>query len=267
MTLARASHEVRSARAFRDAAWSQTTRAVVAETPVAIVVDGGAEAVMMASPSDLEDFALGFALTEGIILSLDQIRDVDLAETDLGLELRLWLHDGAQSEHASRKRKRAGPVGCGLCGVESLEQAMRPLPSIQSQLTLTAVEIVAAMRALPEHQVINTATRAAHAAAFYSPATGIALVREDVGRHNALDKLVGALARSGANAATGAILMTSRVSIELIQKAALIGAPILAAISAPSTLALDAAQACNLCVCGIVRENGLEVFTHAERIT
>jgi FdhD protein len=267
MSLPSLAHDRRPAHVYRNGAWSQSTRDVVCETALAIVVDGGAAAVMMASPADLEDFAYGFALSEGLVESSNDIRDLDIAQGEIGIELRLWLQDGARSTHAARRRRRAGPVGCGLCGVESLEEAMRPISRIDSHFTISAAEIIAAMRELPDRQTINRATSAAHAVALYSPEQGITLVREDVGRHNALDKLIGALTRQGKNASGGVILATSRLSIELIQKAAHIGAPVLAAISAPSTLALDAAQSCGLCVCGIVRDNGLEVFTCAERIT
>ena len=251
---------------LRDGVWSSGAREIAAEAAIAILIDASSEAVMMATPADLEDFAAGFALTEGLVESLDQIRDIEIAENELGLEARLWLHEGARNAHAQRRRRRAGPVGCGLCGLESLEAAMRPIAPVPSPLRIAAVEISAAMAALPAHQQLNQATSAAHAAAFYAPGRGIMFVREDVGRHNALDKLVGALARAGADAAGGVILMTSRVSIELIQKAARIGAPVLAAISAPSSLALEAAEAANICVCGVVRENGLEVFTQKARI-
>lgn len=262
-----AAYKAEDVRVFRDGVWSQGLRDIIAEQAIAIVVDGGAEAVMMASPIDLEDFAYGFALTEGLVSRLDQIRELELVEAGPGLEIRLWLQRGARTEHAERRRRRAGPVGCGLCGIESLEQAMRPIPELQSRFTIAASELVAALKSLSALQVVNAVTRAAHAAAFYTSEDGIVLVREDVGRHNALDKLIGALARDGRNAAHGAILMTSRVSIELIQKAAFIGAPVLAAVSAPTTLAIEAAHACNLCVCGIVRDNGLEVFTCPDRIT
>ncbi|MEZ5994382.1 MAG: formate dehydrogenase accessory sulfurtransferase FdhD [Hyphomonadaceae bacterium] len=267
MSAARAAHDLRPARVFRDGAWLEGAREIIGEAAVSIVIDGGAEAVMMATPADLEDFAYGFALAEGIAAAPSQLRDLEIIEHPLGVELRLWLHDGARTAHAARRRTRAGPAGCGLCGVESLEDAMRPARQVGGAFTVGAAEIVAAMRTLAEQQRLNRATRAAHAAAFFTPGDGVSLVREDVGRHNALDKLVGALARAGKNASAGVIIMTSRVSVELIQKAAFAGAPVLAAISAPTTLALDTARACGLCVCGIVRDNGLEVFTHAERIS
>jgi FdhD protein len=280
MNATRRDYRATAPRVFRDDVWTHSARNVVAEAPIAIVVDGAAEAVMMATPIDLEDFAFGFALTEGLIPTIDDVRQMEIVETApsrhpkeesaysgaSAVEIRLWLKQSARTAHAARRRHRAGPAGCGLCGVESLEQAMRPLPAISSNLQIAAGDLVAAMRALAERQPLNQATRAAHAAALYRPERGLVSVREDIGRHNALDKLVGALARQHEDAHCGAVLVTSRLSVELVQKAAHIAAPILAAISAPSTLALDAAQACGLTVCGIVRDNGLEVFTHPERI-
>ncbi|MEZ6023355.1 MAG: formate dehydrogenase accessory sulfurtransferase FdhD [Hyphomonadaceae bacterium] len=173
----------------------------------------------------------------------------------------------ARNALAQRRRRRAGPVGCGLCGVESLEDAMRPVSAVDSDFAISAAEIVQAMSMLPDKQTLNQQTRAVHAAAFYTADEGIVALREDVGRHNALDKLIGALARQGRDAAGGVILMTSRVSIELIQKAAFARAPVLAAISAPTALALRTAEAAAIAVCGVVRDNGLEVFTRPDRIT
>lgn len=251
---------------FRDGVWAEGVRDVIDETAIAIVVDGGAEAVMMATHADLEDFVIGFALSEGLIAGLDEIRDLELAEMALGVEARLWLREPASSKQAARRRRRMGPAGCGLCGVESLEEARREFAPIHSAIEVNASEIVRAMGALSASQPLNAATRAAHAAALYFPETGVALVREDIGRHNALDKLIGALAQANRSAAQSAILITSRLSIELVQKAAFARAPVLAAISAPSALAIAAADKAGITLCGIVRENGLEVFTHAQRI-
>lgn len=266
MIITRAPSVVTKCTQTRDGAWSAGERAIAEETAIAIVVDGGAEAVMMGTPADIEDFAYGFALTEGVVDRLADIRDVEVVQAELGIEARLWLKTGASSALMRRRRRRAGPVGCGLCGVESLEDAMRPFAPVTSDLRVSANEILAAMASLTPQQPLFQQTRAVHAAAIYTPRDGVKLVREDVGRHNALDKLIGALARNGETAADGFILMTSRVSIELIQKAARIGAPMLAAISAPTALAVRTAEAANITLCGIVRENGLEVFTHERRI-
>ena len=242
-------------------------RAVPEETAVAFVYDGGSEAVMMASPADLEDFAIGFSLNEGIITDLAQIARMEQFDTDLGIEIRLWLSAGLSARLSARRRHRAGPTGCGLCGVESLEDALPKLAKIDSAVVVSASEVIAAMAQMADLQSLNRQTRAVHAAGFYRPGQGVVLVREDVGRHNALDKLAGAMARQGLTAKDGAILMTSRLSVELVQKAAAMGAGVLAAVSAPTALALRTAEAAGMCLVGVVRSDGLEVFTGFDHIT
>jgi FdhD protein len=241
-------------------------RDIPEETAVAFVYDAAAEAVMMATPVDLEDFALGFSLTEGIIADAADIRELEIASQSEGIELRIWLRPERGQALSGRRRTRAGPTGCGLCGIESLQEAMRPAPRVASDHTVAATEIVEAMADLAGRQALNLATRAVHAAALHVPGEGIVAVREDAGRHNALDKLAGALARARRPAADGVVLMTSRLSVELVQKAAAIGAPILAAVSAPTALALRTAERCGITIVGVVRADGLEVFTHADRI-
>ena len=242
-------------------------RAVPEETAVAFVYDGGSEAVMMASPADLEDFAIGFSLNEGIITDLAQIARMEQFDTDLGIEMRLWLSAGLSARLSARRRHRAGPTGCGLCGVESLEDALPKLAKVDSAVVVSASEVIAAMAQMADLQSLNRQTRAVHAAGFYRPGQGVVLVREDVGRHNALDKLAGAMARQGLTAKDGAILMTSRLSVELVQKAAAMGAGVLAAVSAPTALALRTAEAAGMCLVGVVRSDGLEVFTGFDHIT
>lgn len=242
------------------------TRSVAAEVPVAFVYDGGTEAVMMATPADLHDFALGFSLNEGIVFSPDEIGELAIVEVKDGIELRASLSPRNRDALVARRRHRAGPVGCGLCGVESIEEAVPPLPRVSSALVVAPGDIVAAMQALAPLQTINAETHAVHAAALFVPGEGVVAVREDVGRHNALDKLNGALVRLGRKAQDGVILMTSRVSVELVQKAARMGAPVLAAISAPTSLALAQAEAAGITLVGVVRDDGLEVFTHGARV-
>ena len=242
------------------------TRVVAGEVPVAFVYDGGTEAVMMATPADLEDFALGFSLNDGIVRSLDEIGELAIVEVERGIELRMMLRTSDRDALVARRRHRAGPVGCGLCGVESIDEALPDLPRVTAKLSVSPPDVIAAMQALSTQQTLNRETHAVHAAAFFAPGEGIVAVREDVGRHNALDKLAGALARGGRKVSDGAILMTSRVSVELVQKAARMGAPVIAAISAPTALALREAEAAGVTLVGVVRDDGLEVFTHAERI-
>ena len=241
-------------------------RDIPEEVALALVIDGGTEAVMMGSPGDLQDFAYGFALNEGLIGSLEDIRSFEVAEAGEGLELRLWLVEARRRDLAERRRFRVGPTGCGLCGVDSIAEALRPLPRIESEIRSSAERILEGMTALEALQPLNARVRAVHAAAFLDLESGALTVREDVGRHNALDKLAGALARAGVPASRGAILMTSRLSVELVQKAAVMGAPMIAAASAPTGQALRTAERAGICVVGIVRRDGLEVFTFPERL-
>jgi FdhD protein len=239
-------------------------RMTAEEVPVALVHDGSTTAVMMASPADLEDFAVGFSLTEGLVASLADIRGVEVAASDLGVEVRMWLAPQRAAQVAARRRRLAGPTGCGLCGVESLAEASRPPQWIARALSAAPDELLAAMQALSDAQDLGRRTRAAHAAGFWAGGELVA-VREDVGRHNALDKLVGALARQHL-APEGVVLLTSRVSVEMVQKTAAFGAPILCAVSAPTTLAVRAAEAAGLTLVAVARSDGLEVFTRPERL-
>jgi FdhD protein len=233
---------------------------------VAFTYNRATYAVMMATPSDLEDFAVGFSITEGIIASPQDIEAVDVVPRAEGLELQMTVAGSCDSRLNERRRRLAGASGCGLCGIESLAEAMRPLPQVESTLRLSAQAIGSAMEALAPAQDLNHLTRAVHAAGFWEPGAGLVAVREDVGRHNALDKLAGALARRSYSLARGILLLTSRISVELVQKAAMMGAPVLAAVSAPTALALRLAEDHGMTVIGIARADGFEIFTHPERI-
>lgn len=237
------------------------------ETPVALVHDGGTSAVMMATPDHIEDLALGFSLTEGIVDAIDQIVRLEVVEQPAGIEARMWLTGDHAAKLASRRRRIAGPTGCGLCGVESLDEALRPLPAVGRQVRLTAAEAHAGLDAMSRAQALGAATRATHAAAWWSAETGLHLIREDVGRHNALDKLGGALARAdGAARRPGAVFLTSRVSIEMVQKAAMIGAEAVIAVSAPTALAVRAADRAGLTLIGVARDDAFTVFSHGWRL-
>lgn len=251
--------------AWHDGTMRDGTRIVADEVPVAIVHDGATYAVMMASPADLEDFAIGFSLTEGIIETPDEVDDLELVETDLGWVARLWLSQRPRTALTTRRRRLTGPAGCGLCGVESLSEAVKPARPVGPGRSLTPLALATAFDAMSQQQALGRLTRAAHAAAFLAP-DGSVTVREDVGRHNALDKLIGALARTSIDATQGAILMTSRVSVELVQKAAMAGAPILAAVSAPSTLAVKLADDAGMTLVAVARSDGFEIFSHPHRI-
>ncbi|MFC7704287.1 formate dehydrogenase accessory sulfurtransferase FdhD [Plastorhodobacter daqingensis] len=246
---------------------SRACRDVPAETAVAIVANGTSHAVMMATPDDLEDFAVGFALTEGLITRLDQVEEIEVVAHPRGLEARLWLQEGRARALASRRRQMAGPTGCGMCGLESLDEALREVPRVEAECELRPADVVRAMAALGGQQHLHARTRAVHAAAFWTPRGGILALREDVGRHNALDKLVGALARQGVQDRYGLLLLTSRVSLEMVQKAAIGGFPMLAAVSAPTASALEAGASAGMTVIGVTRDDGFEIFTHPRRIT
>ncbi len=241
-------------------------RIIPEETAVAFSYDGGTYAVMMATPQDLEDFALGFSLTEGVVSSPADVRQSEIVEHGAGIELRMWLAEPHSVALGKRRRHLAGPTGCGLCGIESLEEAARPVSRVRHDASFTATDIMNALAALMPRQELNRQTRAVHAAAFWRPESGLVAVREDVGRHNALDKLAGALARSGTSTADGMVLLTSRVSVEMVQKTAAIGAPLIVAVSAPTALALRTAEAAGITLVGIARDDGFEVFTHPQRI-
>jgi FdhD protein len=245
---------------------SDGKRIVPEETAVAFTYDGGSYAVMMATPQNLEDFALGFTFTEGLISSAADIRQLDVVEHDAGIELRMWLAEPRAAALGERRRYLAGPTGCGLCGIDSLDEAVRTVARVGDGSTFTPSEIMAALEALAPRQDLNRQTRAVHAAAFWRPNTGLVAVREDVGRHNALDKLAGALMRDDVEAHSGMVVLTSRVSVEMVQKAAAIGAPLIVAVSAPTALAVRTAEAAGITLVGVARSDGFEVFTFPQRI-
>jgi FdhD protein len=258
-------------RTLRRVAWREGMpiegmRTIPEEMPVAITYNRTTFAIMLATPADLEDFAVGFSLTEGIVRRADEIEDMELVWVRQAVELRMWLGPEAIVEAERRRRRLAGPSGCGLCGIESLEDALRAPREVVASTRFAAEEIIAAMATLPAAQQLNQATHAMHAAAFWSRAAGLVAVREDVGRHNALDKLAGVLARRGISAAEGLVLLSSRLSLELVQKAAAIGAPVLVAVSAPTALAVRTAESAGITLIGVARADGFELFTHAERV-
>ena len=237
------------------------------ETPIAFTYARQTQAVMLASPSDLEDFAIGFSFTERIVASPDEIEELEIVGLPNGIELRMALAGDRATAIEARRRHMAGPAGCGLCGIESLDAAAAPPPFVRADLKIDSADIFRALAALRDHQPVNDETRGVHAAGFWSPAANRFLaVREDVGRHNALDKLIGALLRAKIPPADGVVVLTSRVSIELVQKTAIFGCPLLVAISVPTALALRTAEAANITLAAIARDDSFEVFTHPHRI-
>ena len=242
-------------------------RTLPEEIPVAFSYHGTTHAVLMATPDNLEDFAFGFSRTEGIIRTVAEVSDLTVVRGDDGIELRMWLASGTSDAFAARRRRFVGPSGCGMCGLESLAEANRSLPVVASHAKINRRQIKEAVAALPRSQALHAVTRAVHAAAFWKPSSGLSLIREDVGRHNAIDKLAGAMLQQGHSAADGVIVLSSRISIELVQKACMIGAPVLIAVSAPTAYAVRAAEQAGITLVGVARADGFEVFTHFDRIT
>jgi FdhD protein len=253
-------------KVWRDASFSEGARLIPEETALALTYNGGTYAVMMGSPEDLSDFAIGFSLSEGIVQSADEIETLDIVELDDGIELRMWISPAKAALIAERRRQIAGPTGCGICGIDSIAEAIRPAAVVPAGRTFSPREIMTAVAAVAPLQEINHQTRAVHAAAFWTPARGIVALREDVGRHNALDKLAGALARDKVITSEGIVLLTSRVSVEMVQKTATIGAPLMVAVSAPTALAVRMAETSGITLVAIARSDGFELFTHPGRV-
>ncbi len=235
------------------------------EVPVALVFNGISHAVMLATPADLADFALGFALTEGLIERPAELYGVDVQPVANGIELRLDVAAACAWRLKERRRILAGRTGCGLCGTDSLAQVHRSLPSVPA-LHVPAAALARAQRELRGWQAVQQLTGAAHAAAWCGRDGAVRLVREDVGRHNALDKLIGAMLKTGVDAADGFICITSRASFEMVQKTALAGVGTLAAVSAPTALAVQTALSCGLMLAGFVRGDDLVAYTFPERL-
>jgi FdhD protein len=250
--------------AWRGGATALSHRAIPEETPIAFSYNGSSYAVMMATPLDLTDFAIGFSLAENVIDSPGDIDNLDIVAVDGGIDAQIWLKPAVAQRERARRRSVLGPTGCGLCGTESIDQALKPVRSVTSQFKVTPHQIMSAMDRLQKLQILNSKTRAVHAAGLY--VKGDLTVREDAGRHNALDKVLGAAATAGTAAHEGIVLLTSRVSVELVQKTARLGAPIIAAVSAPTALAVRVAQSAGITLAAIVRSDGFEVFTFPERI-
>jgi FdhD protein len=252
--------------AWRGGALEVGERAIPEEAAVAFTFNGSSYAVMMATPCDLEDFAVGFSLTEGVIASASDIESFEIVEEGPGIELRMRLVEPHASRFVERRRYLAGPTGCGLCGIESLAEAMRTPSIVSDDVRFCPSDIMRALDAVTRAQTLNRQTHAVHGAAFVDSAGGLVALREDVGRHNALDKLAGALARQGRSGARGIGLVTSRLSIEMVQKAAAIHIPVLVAVSAPTALAVRTADEAGITLVAVARQDGFEIFTHPRRV-
>ncbi|MBM3650653.1 MAG: formate dehydrogenase accessory sulfurtransferase FdhD [Alphaproteobacteria bacterium] len=250
------------------AAGSEVLDEIVAEeVAVALVYNGISHAVMMATPCDLEDLGRGFSLTEGIVDKLSEIYDIDVETLARGIEVRLEIAAQRMARLQERRRSLAGRTGCGLCGVDSIDAAMRPVTTVAAREAVSRRAVERAMAALPAEQRINRANGATHAAGWATADGVLVAVREDVGRHNALDKLAGALARLGPQAPGGFVVVTSRCSYEMVHKAAALGAAAIAAVSAPTALAIETAEQAGIALAAFVRDGRLTAYACAERIS
>jgi FdhD protein len=275
LTLARSSAQERKVRrrseiitCFRlhDDAVVPRDAAIAAEVPVALAFNGVSHVVMMSTPSDLADFAVGFSLSEGILAGANELRDLKVEEGETGIRISMVITAERFAELEKRRRNMTGRTGCGLCGVDDLTQVARPLPRVGTGVKVGIGAIHRALDALPAWQLANKETGAVHAAAWVSPTGEIVFAREDVGRHNALDKLIGAMARNQIDPETGFTVITSRCSFEMVQKAATIGIPILVAISAPTTMALRIAEQTGITLIALARPDSVTVYANPGRI-
>ena len=244
---------------------TQTDR-VAEETPIALEYNGISHATMLASPSDLEDYALGFSLTEGIIDRPADLRGIDIVPQHNGIVVQLEISSACEARLKARRRAMAGRTGCGLCGVETLPEVLRQVAAVPDAAPIPLPTILHAMRAMRARQTLHDMTGATHGAAWANASGQVLVVREDVGRHNALDKLIGALTRRDEALQNGLVLVSSRASFEMVQKCAAAGIGILAAVSAPTALAIRLAQNTNVALLGFVRNADATIYSHAERI-
>lgn len=239
---------------------------IAEEVPVSLVYNGVPHVVMLATPTNLEDFALGFTITEGIIENLSELQSLRIYNHANGIEIRLKIPETRNCNLSEKGRNLTGRTGCGLCGASTLDQAVRETRFVQGELNILATELTTALSEINKYQELNQLTGAVHAAAWVIPGLGIQYVREDVGRHNALDKLIGLLLRVGKNPAMGFVLITSRASYEVVQKAASVGITLLAAMSAPTGLAVRLATEAGLTLVGFVRDAQHVVYSHPARL-
>jgi FdhD protein len=258
----------RAAERWRGARRESIEQAIAAETPLALTYNGKSYVVMMGSPADLEDFALGFSLAEAIVKRAGEVGPIQITDHGRGLQIDVTIPERRARMLGARPRNLAGRAGCGLCGIAELDQALRPLPWLEPGPVVSSGALLAAVESLPALQRLNREVHAVHAAAWFTVEGRPVLAREDVGRHNALDKLIGARAwiAPDGDHAPGFAVITSRMSVEMVQKAATAGIALLVALSAPTTLAIETAGACGLTLVAGARSDGFQTYTHPERI-
>jgi FdhD protein len=260
------SYQIRPVERWRDGVQTRQDDYIAEEAPVALMYNGEPHVVMLATPLDLEDFALGFSLTENIVADAREVSSIRVYQRSEGIEVRVRIPEARCETAADKGRNLTGRTGCGLCGARTLQQAMRhPLPVGQG-VRVSSLELTEALVALRDHQRLNRLTGAIHAAAWAVPGQGIALVREDVGRHNALDKLIGALAKKNTDFSRGYVVVTSRASYEMVQKCASVGISFMAAISAPTGLAVRLAEETAFTLIGFARDESHVVYANPQRL-
>lgn len=251
---------------WRDGHTESAGDVVAEEAPVALRFQGTPYVVMLATPADLEDLAVGFTLSEGLVAEPAEIRGVRTLTEDGALALDIDIAAPRFAQLLQRQRNLSARTGCGLCGAETLEGAIRQLAPIATPLEISAPALHAALAELAARQPLNERTGSVHAAAWALPDGGIQLVREDVGRHNALDKLIGALVRAGSDLTRGYVIITSRASYEMVQKAATVGVPLLVAVSAPTAFAIRLAENCGMTLVGFARPGQHVIYAHPARL-
>lgn len=266
MTASGAASLAKAQRISRDGAATETTELVAEEEPVALVYNGVSHAVMMATPLDLEDFGLGFSLSEGILRSKSELFDLAVVRQEAGAEIRMAISLDRFAQLRERRRSLIGRTGCGICGVESLTDAVRQVAPVAANFSTDAAAVYRALGQLPQYQVVNKMTHSVHAAGWSDASGQLVLVREDVGRHNALDKLIGAMTWRGVDFTSGFAVITSRCSVEMVQKAASVGMPMMVAISAPTALARRLAESCGMTMVALARPDSFMVLTHPHRL-
>ena len=254
-------------RRWRDGKDQSTVDEVAEEAPIALTFHGIPHVVMLATPADLEDLAVGFTVTEALVANASEISSVEVIHTPDAIEVRVGVKSERFSEILKRQRNMTGRTGCGLCGVETVEEAIRRPAPVSAELRVSGADLHGALKALESQQRINSRTGSVHAAAWARPGKGLEIVREDVGRHNALDKMIGALMRAGIDPAEGYAIVTSRASYEMAQKAATAGISFLAAVSAPTGLAIRLAEASDLTLVGFARPQQHVVYAGARRLS
>ena len=240
---------------------------IAEEVPISLIYNGVPHVVMLATPADLEEFALGFSITEGIIKNPQELLSARIYNRSNGIEVQIKIPDHRFQCLADKGRNLTGRTGCGLCGASTLRQAIRQPNPVNGDLTLSAAELRSALTDINQYQKLNQLTGAVHAAAWATPEQGILNIREDVGRHNALDKLIGFLLRMGKDLSSGFVIVTSRASYEMVQKTAWVGITLLVAVSAPTGLAIRLAEEAGLTLVGFARDDQHVVYTHPQRLT